>query len=293
MPEIHMADVSEFQSNVDAPTYLKAGYQCIICRAHNGTRPDHMMPVRRDYLRRHSFVAIGWYQYVVAGRDAATQAHEFLQTLGGLRPNEYVIGDWEEGAGDQTHRAQAWFAVADRWCGFPATLYSGDSFLRNQLGGSGRWRGRPIWVAAYGQHEPSQAHTLWQYADNFHFPGVTGPSDVSIHHDTAVEYLSAVRAGHVPKHPTPPKPKPHPAPQPPPHPAPHPPKPPEDTVQTPSTYMTADSRIGFVVTTDAGEVKHIEQQNPPGSKDAEGNAKNPDFWRDKQGNAHWLSLGKP
>lgn len=211
MTDIRMADVSEFQSNVDAPAYLKAGYQCIICRTHNGNRPDHMMTARRDYLRRHPFVAIGWYQYLVASRDAAAQAHEFINGLGGLRENEYVICDAESGGGAQTGHVRAWFAVVDRWAGFPGTLYSGDSFLKNQLGGSGSWKGRPIWVAAYGQSEPSQAHTLWQYTDNFHFPGITGGSDCSIHHDTAFEFLSAMRSGHVPKHPTPP-PAPKPAP---------------------------------------------------------------------------------
>lgn len=207
MTDIYMADISEFQSNIDAPTYLGAR-QCVICRAHNGNRPDNMMPVRRNYLRGYPFVAIGWYQYLVANRDPAAQANDFVATVGALMANEYPVLDLEEGGGDQSGRAQAWFNVVDVWAGFPATLYSGDSFFRTQLGGTARWAGRPCWVAAYGQSEPTQPHTLWQYTSSANVPGVTGACDDSVHHGSPQEYLSSVRAGHLIPTPTPPTPPP-------------------------------------------------------------------------------------
>ena len=70
-----------------------------------------------------------------------------------------------------------------------------------------------------------------------------------------------------------------------PTPAPHPP---EDTVTGPYPYKTADNRIGFVVGTASGEVKHIEQQAPSGVPGG-----NSDFWRNADKSANWLSLGKP
>jgi GH25 family lysozyme M1 (1,4-beta-N-acetylmuramidase) len=195
MTDIRMADVSEDQVNVDAPTYLGASYACIICRTHNGFRADNMMPERRDYLRAQPFTAIGWYQYLVESRDAADQARDFIATVGTLRANEWPILDLEEGSGDQTGRAQAWFTVVDAWAGFPAMLYSFDSMLRDQLGGSAFWPGRPIWIAAWGEIEPSQAHTLWQFSEGYNFAGISSASDASVYHDTAEEFLSSVRGG--------------------------------------------------------------------------------------------------
>jgi GH25 family lysozyme M1 (1,4-beta-N-acetylmuramidase) len=196
MADIYMADISEFQANIDAPTYLAGGCETVICRTHNGYRPDHKCPGRIDYLRGHNFVGIGWYQYLVSGQDPAAQARAFMASVpGGLRGNEWAVLDLEEGSGDQTGRAQAWFDAVDPWAGFPAMLYSGDSFLRTQLGGSARWAGRPVWVAAYGQSEPAQAHSLWQFTDAYRFPGISSPCDGSIHHGTAAEFILSVRGG--------------------------------------------------------------------------------------------------
>lgn len=200
MLDIYMADISEFQGNIDAPAYLGAGCQVVICRVHNSARADRMMPARRDYLRGYPFVGIGWYQYLTAGADPARAANAFVGTVGELAANEWPILDLEEGSGDQTGRAAAWFGVVDRWAGFPAMLYSGDSFLHDHLGGSGRWAGRPIWVAAYGPDdgrphtEPAQAHTLWQFSSRWPAPGV-GACDGSVHHGTAAEFIASVRGG--------------------------------------------------------------------------------------------------
>src|SRR5438270_7765831 len=121
---ITLADISEFQENIDAPPYLAAGHTCLIVRAHNGWRPDHKWPARRDYLRKFPFDALGFYQYLVQGRSSLDQAREFIATVGGLRPNEFVILDHEEGAGNQVPRAEAWFSVVDAHYGMPSTLYA-------------------------------------------------------------------------------------------------------------------------------------------------------------------------
>lgn len=198
MPDITFADISEFQGSIDAQAYLQAGHQVILCRVHNGYRMDHMMPARRDYLRWHGFTALGWYQYLASGVDAAQQAREFCATVGVLRDNEFAILDLEEGAGDQSGRAQAWFNVVDPWARSAAMLYSGESFLEHQLGGAGRWPGRPLWVAAYRSAEPSMAHTLWQNTSTARFPGIAGPCDGSIHHGTAEEFHASVTGGKAP-----------------------------------------------------------------------------------------------
>lgn len=201
MTDIYMADVSEFQGNVDAQKYISAGNECIICRTYNGYRPDNMMPGRRDYLRGQPFTGVGWYAYLEDGVDAVEQAHGFIATIGSLKGNEWPILDLEEGSGDQTGRAQAWFNVVDPWAGFPAMLYAGDAFLKSNLGGAGRWSGRPVWIASYPNSyqpnpgsEPSAAHILWQFSDRYNFAGI-GNCDGNIHHGPADEFVSTVRAG--------------------------------------------------------------------------------------------------
>lgn len=83
-------------------------------------------------------------------------------------------------------------------------------------------------------------------------------------------------------------------PTPPTPPIPTPPKPPGGAVNGPYPYVTADRRVGFVVSTDKGEVLHIEQQNAPGTVDPEtGKAANTDFWRKDDGTPNWLGVGTP
>lgn len=204
MAETKLADISEFQESFDAAPYLRSGHQLIIIRTHNGYRPDKLMPARRNYVRQWPFVAIGYYQYVVKDRDAAQQAREYIATVGGLRGNEFAICDLEEGAGNQTARANAWFAVVDPWAKLLAALYSGESFLDNQLGGPARWGKRPLWIAAYPNSytpvpalEPRGAD-WWQYSDRERFPGLPNPVDGSIYHGTAQQFLTMVRGGAPP-----------------------------------------------------------------------------------------------
>jgi GH25 family lysozyme M1 (1,4-beta-N-acetylmuramidase) len=207
MPTITLADISEHQSNFDAPPYIAGGHTCVIVRAHNGNRPDKIWPARRDYVRRFKFDSVGYYQYLVESRDAAIQAREFCACVGPLRDNEYLILDLEEGGGNQTPRADAWFRVVDPVQGFPATLYASLYFCRDKLGGWGRWAGRPRWIAAYSSREPTDPHELWQNTDAAHFPGLAGGVDGNIFHGSGTDMARTMRRGSkVAKPPAPPPP---------------------------------------------------------------------------------------
>jgi GH25 family lysozyme M1 (1,4-beta-N-acetylmuramidase) len=203
MTDMRMADISEHQSNIDGPAYIAGGYPIIICRTHNGNRTDNTMPGRRDYLRGCKFTGIGWYQYLVASRSPTDQAHDFIQTIGTLAGDEWPILDLEEGSGDQTGRAQEWFNVVDAWAGFPAMLYAGDYFMREQLSGAGHWGSRPLWLASYPSNyqpdpsnEPSSPHLLWQYSDRASFPGLAGGVDGNIARNVnAGQFMTTVRSG--------------------------------------------------------------------------------------------------
>jgi lysozyme len=201
---ITFADISEFQDNFDADAYINGGYRVVIVRAHNGYRKDNKWPARRDYVRAKPFAAVGYYQYIAKDRDAAQQAQSFIDTVGRIAPNEFLIGDLEEGSGNQTARADAWFSVVDPWCGFLASLYSGKSFIENQLGGVARWGKRPLWIAAYlssysadMSRYPAGAE-FWQYSDRGRFPGLAGGVDSNVFPGDLADFLPAVRPGGAP-----------------------------------------------------------------------------------------------
>jgi lysozyme len=202
MTDITFSDISQWQPSFDAPAYLAAGHTVIICRAlSKDDGPDAMMPERRDYVRGFDFDAVGYYNRLNATVNPAQQAREFIGVIGELAPNEFPVLDLEDGTGDQTMRAEAWFDVVDAWCGFEAALYSGAYFMRDNLGGPGRWGGRPLWIADYtnsGQPDAGEEPAgcdWWQFSCTHHFPGLPGEVDANLYHGTGREFLADVRPG--------------------------------------------------------------------------------------------------
>jgi hypothetical protein len=135
---------------------------------------------------RHANLIVGHYGYMVAGVDAHAQGVFFGQTVasrGGLKRFDTVWCDCEEGAGDQSGRVQAFLSGAHSVL-HDATedegLYSGAAYF--QAHGLGKVpTGVLRWIAAYGQANPKLSNQdLWQFADNYVVPGVSGPADASI-----------------------------------------------------------------------------------------------------------------
>ena len=189
-----MADLSEFQVGANLSIY-RASHDALILRAHNGHRPDYCWAEWQAAARALNFVALGFYQYVVASRTTISQAQDMIATVGKLRDNEFVVCDSEEGSGSQIIRVQEWFRIIDEHYGRPASLYASESWYGDQLGGAARWRDRPRWVAAYRTAEPSLPHEWWQYSSSSRFPGISGSVDASVFHGTSREF-AAVVCGH-------------------------------------------------------------------------------------------------
>lgn len=189
----HLADVSEFQ-----PTITWSAYDspAVILRVHNGNRPDHAFTAGRVAGARGRCKAVGFYGYVVAGRDAGVQGREFAQTFrataGTLRPGEFVACDLEEGSGSQTARADAWCQSVEAELGGRCWVYSGLAFRTDHLSGEAR----PFWEAAYQGIEPHDRHVLWQHTDHENHAGV-GPCDCSIFDGTVEDLLTLINGGTV------------------------------------------------------------------------------------------------
>lgn len=200
-PATFICDVSEFQPSIADAVYL-AWSKAIIIRAMYGDQHDDAAwygGARRDALHADGAQFVGIYQYIVASQDAAAQAHALVNLLGPLRPGEIILGDLEEGTGDQQARWQAWqqviLAAYPQLRHFPDPgpwQYSGLDFAATH-------GLHPQWVAAYQAAEPAMPHLLWQFSSSYPVPGV-GLADCSIYHGSVAQLRARITP--VPK-PTP------------------------------------------------------------------------------------------
>ena len=202
-PQVHLADISEFQPDIADATYL-AWSKAIIIRAMYGDAHDDGAwygGVRRDALHAGGAQFLGIYQYLVASQDAATQARALVSLLGPLRPGEIPICDLEEGNGDQAGRWEAWRQVI--LAAYPQLAHtpSGSPWLYSGLDYAATHNLRPQWVAAYQATAPSMPHVLWQFSSSYPVPGV-GLADCSVYLGSVSE-LRALITATVPKPPPP------------------------------------------------------------------------------------------
>jgi GH25 family lysozyme M1 (1,4-beta-N-acetylmuramidase) len=194
----YLADVSEFQPDINDAAYLQWS-KAVIIRAMYGSAHDDGAwygGARRDALHAGGVAWLGIYQYLVAGQEAVAQAHALVALVGDLRPGEKLICDVEEGpASAQALRWRQWSAVITAAYGPRAApwLYMGLDFA----GAAGL---SPQWVAAYRDTEPGGDHLLWQFSDSYPVPGV-GVADCSVFHGTIGELaaLGWQPAGTAPK----------------------------------------------------------------------------------------------
>jgi Glycosyl hydrolases family 25 len=188
-----VADVSEFQLVVDWVAY-GAQNPAAIVRVHNSNRPDNRAQPNIRGARAHCAWR-GWYQYLTASADPVKAAHDMQATLGPTLPGEVMILDLEEGSGDQSGRRAAWInALQDpvEW------VYSGVYFARQHLPGV-----KVEWLAAYGQGEPTDSHTLWQNTNARRFAGIAKPCDGSLFNGTLAQLQALTIAYTPPPVPTP------------------------------------------------------------------------------------------
>lgn len=181
-----MADISEFQPDVNDAMYL-AWSQAVIIRAAYGARHDDRAwfgGQRRDLLHAGGVRFLGIYQYVVAGQDVAAQAREFCRLIGRPRAGEYYLADIEEGSGNLRHAWNTWTTVVVSTLGaVPCGNYSGRFFARDH-------GLAPVdWIASYGTAEPPEPHLLWQFTDAFDVPGI-GRCDCSVFHGSIDQLAS-------------------------------------------------------------------------------------------------------
>lgn len=200
-PQVLMADISEFQADIADAAYLNWSQAIGIRAAYGAEHDDNAWygGARRDALHAGGAKAILIYQYLVAGQDAAAQAHALVSLVGRLRPGEKLICDLEEGEGDQSARWRQWSAVIAAAYG---TTHGATPWLYSGLYFASAHGLRPQWLAAYQGSEPAASHILWQFTAAFPVPGI-GLADCSIYRGS-ISQLAALM--YQPPQPAPPEP---------------------------------------------------------------------------------------
>lgn len=196
-----LADVSEFEPQVNDPVYLAWSKAIIIRAAYGTSHQDHAWygGQRRQLLHDGGARFLGIYQYLVNGQDGGAQADALHAQVGAIQPGEVIVADYEEGQ----------HAMLSQWynrmlaLGYPQPqlwTYSYPYF------GLAHGAFPCEWVASYSLSEPMTPplvpHKLWQFTSSFPVPGV-GIADCSVYHGT-IDELAALAYKGTP----PPKPRP-------------------------------------------------------------------------------------
>ena len=222
-------DVSEYQSGSTAPDWAgikrQNGGAGIIRVSYGSGHLDTMFAANYTAMKSNKYSFTGVYQYLRAGQDAVAQAAAFCSWIGppsAVAPGTVFICDLEEGAGDQSGRANAWLGTVDRFYGLDklplsqrSWLYSYTSFVTaHNLGGIFA-SARRTWIAAYQNTEPVIGHTLWQSTDGTNGSHITnwagcGRVNTSYYPGT----LAALASTGWQQQDTPPRPPPQPPPSP-------------------------------------------------------------------------------
>jgi GH25 family lysozyme M1 (1,4-beta-N-acetylmuramidase) len=190
-----LADVSEFQPDINDDAYIKNFSEAIIIRAAYGAHHDDHAWFggdRRKQLHDRGIKFLGIYQYITAFEDVTAQAREFCRLIGSLRNGEVAVADIEEGSGSQSNRWRTWSHVVQSELGDEPWNYSGENFAAT----TGL---APVdWIAAYRSSEPAAPHKLWQFTSTFRVPGV-GTSDCSVFHGPVDELAALAHGGRKPQ----------------------------------------------------------------------------------------------
>ena len=186
---IYLADISEFQPNIDDKAYV-AWSHAIIIRALYGT--NHVDKAwyggaRRAELHKAGISFLGIYQYLVAGQSGTAQAQAFHNLVGPIQQGEVFIADFEEGSK----------SMLTDWYNEMKVLYGTALFADKHVWTyTGEYFGEqnhvlPVeWIAAYQAVAPASPHILWQFTDKYPVPGV-GTCDVSEYTGT-IDQLAAL-----------------------------------------------------------------------------------------------------
>jgi Glycosyl hydrolases family 25 len=180
---IYLADVSEFQPDIDDATYVKWSHGIMIRCLYGDAHTDGAWygGARRSDLHKAGIQFLGIYQYLVSGQSGASQAQAFHKLVGAIQKGEVFVADFEEGSKSML---TAWYneMIALYGSGISNYLWTYTGLNFGQSAGV-----LPVqWIADYTSKAPSTPHTLWQFTDSYNVPGV-GTCDCNQYNGTIAQ----------------------------------------------------------------------------------------------------------
>ncbi len=180
MPDLHIADLSDWNPGADFAAYAASGRAGVILKVDEGTTftANTFAPYRA--AAHAAGLVVGLYHFAKAG-DPAAEARHFLAAIGTLQPGELAILDAEV-PGLSASWCRAWLGAVEAATGRMPLLYCSWSYWGDSLSSM---TDCPLWIAAYhalGHDDPRDSVpgcVLWQYTDNAEIPGV-GSGDDSV-----------------------------------------------------------------------------------------------------------------
>ena len=126
----------------------------------------------------------GAYHFFRPGKDAASQAQNFINQVGALDPKDFPpILDIEKtdelSSQDINIIALEWLQIIEKHYGRKPIVYANPYYLNNILSSEITQR-YPIWVANYGVSCPTWGKwDIWQFTDRAHIRGI-GCADLNV-----------------------------------------------------------------------------------------------------------------
>jgi hypothetical protein len=183
---IYLADVSEYQPDIDDATYVAWSHGIMIRALYGDAHVDGAWysGARRSGLHAAGIQFLGIYQYLVSGQSGTSQAQAFHNLVGPIQNGEVFVADFEEG---DKSMLTAWHNEMIALYGSSITKYLW-TYTGLDFGESAGVL--PVqWIASYGSSEPSTPHTLWQFSDSYSVPGI-GTCDCSQYDGTMSQLAS-------------------------------------------------------------------------------------------------------
>jgi GH25 family lysozyme M1 (1,4-beta-N-acetylmuramidase) len=189
---IYLADVSEYQPDIDDATYAAWSRGIAIRALYGASHTDGAWygGARRADLHAAGIRFLGIYQYLVAGQSGTSQAQAFHNLVGPIQNGEVFVADFEEG---DKSMLTSWRSemVALYGKGITSYLWTYTGLSFGQSAGV-----LPVqWIADYASSPPSTPHTLWQFSESYNVPGV-GTCDCNQYAGT-IDQLAALAWGGV------------------------------------------------------------------------------------------------
>lgn len=197
-------DISRWQGIIDWPR-VRQNVDFAIIKiggSDQGFYPDGQA-VRNVLEARSQNLPIGFYVYlggVSSPADEIAHIKNLVNNIGGLRPGECFVLDWEENHKDEVGYV---YAIAKGLidAGFPAPMiYMNLSYVKRNNWKSLVDLGCALWVAAWGDNDavpeanevPGSGEwpfwAIWQYSSTGAVPGIAGRVDMNQFNGTVEQF---------------------------------------------------------------------------------------------------------